>query len=87
METYAQLVPLIILIPAVGAFINLFFGARLPERAIGIIGTTAAILSFIVALLLFSYLNAGNPAVVVNPPLLDGCGCPPVALKFPGRCG
>jgi NADH-quinone oxidoreductase subunit L len=72
METYAQLVPLIILIPAVGAFINLFFGARLPERAIGIIGTTAAILSFIVALLLFSYLNAGNPAVVVNPPLLDG---------------
>ena len=72
METYAQLVPLIILIPAVGAFINLFFGARLPERAVGIIGSTAAILAFIVALLLFSYLNAGNPAVVVNPPLLDG---------------
>jgi NADH-quinone oxidoreductase subunit L len=72
METYAQLVPLIILIPAVGAFINLFFGARLPERAVGIIGSTAAVLAFVVALLLFSYLNAGYPAVVVNPPLLDG---------------
>jgi NADH-quinone oxidoreductase subunit L len=72
MENYAQLVPLIILIPSIGAFINLFVGARLPERAVAIIGTSAAILSFGVALLLYSYLSGGGEPVVVNPPFFDG---------------
>jgi NADH-quinone oxidoreductase subunit L len=72
METYPQLVPLIILIPAIGAFINLFVGARLTERAVAIIGTSAAVLSFVVALLLFSYLSGGGAPVVVNPPFFDG---------------
>jgi NADH-quinone oxidoreductase subunit L len=72
MENYAQLVPLIILIPSIGAFINLFFGARLPERGVAIIGSTAAILSFVVALLLYSYLSSGGEPVVVNPPFFDG---------------
>jgi NADH-quinone oxidoreductase subunit L len=40
---------------------------------VAIVGTTAAALSFIVALLLFSYLvNSGYQAAVVNPPILDG---------------
>ncbi|MDZ4764558.1 MAG: proton-conducting transporter membrane subunit [Chloroflexota bacterium] len=72
MESYPQLVPLIILIPAIGAFINLFLGARLTERAVAIIGTGAAILSFVVALLLYSYLSGGGAPVVVDPPFFDG---------------
>ncbi len=73
METFPQIVTLVVLIPAIGAFINLFWGARMGERAAGIVGSTAAALAFFVALLLFFYLgsNHGEPAVV-NPPLLDG---------------
>ncbi len=73
MENYPALVPLIILIPAIGAFINLFWGARLTERGIAIVGTTASALAFIIAVLLFSYLSSsGYEAAVVNPPFLDG---------------
>jgi len=73
MENYPALVPLIILIPAIGALINIFWGYRLTERMVAIVGTTAAALSFIVAVLLYSYLvNSGYLAAVVNPPILDG---------------
>jgi NADH-quinone oxidoreductase subunit L len=73
MESYPVLVPLIILIPAIGAFINIFWGYRLTERAVSIIGTTASALSFVVAVLLYSYLvNSGYLAAVVDPPILDG---------------
>lgn len=73
MESYAQLVTLVIFIPMIGAIINLFAGSRLGGRWAGIIGSTAAILSFIVSLLLLSFLGATNyQGVVVNPPLLDG---------------
>ena len=33
MDTYPQLVTLVILFPAIGAFINLFVGARLTEKS------------------------------------------------------
>ncbi len=73
MEHYPQLVPLVILIPAIGAFINIFWGYRLGEKGVAIVGTTAAALSFVVAVLLFSYLSgSGYEAAIVNPPLLDG---------------
>ncbi len=73
MENYPQLVPLIILIPAIGAFINLFWGYRMGEKGVAIVGTTAAALSFVVAVLLFSYLSgSGYQAVIVNPPIFDG---------------
>ena len=73
MENYPALVPLIILIPAIGAFINIFWGFRLTERAVAIVGTTASALAFVVALLLLSYLgNSGYQAAVVNPAVLDG---------------
>jgi len=73
MENYPQLVSLIILIPAIGAFINFFWGARLGERGAAMVSTGASSLAFVVALLLFAYLgSSGYEAVVVNPPLLDG---------------
>ncbi|MCL4247885.1 MAG: hypothetical protein KJ065_07040 [Anaerolineae bacterium] len=72
-ETYPQLVTLVILVPAIGAFINLFWGARLSERWISAIATVASSLAFLVAVLLYAYLvNNNYQGVVVNPPLLDG---------------
>ena len=68
METYPQLVPLMILIPAIGAFINFFWGGRLGEKWSSRIGITASALTFIVALFLYSYLQGShNTAVVVDP--------------------
>jgi NADH:ubiquinone oxidoreductase subunit 5 (subunit L)/multisubunit Na+/H+ antiporter MnhA subunit len=73
MENYPALVTLIIFIPLIGMVINLFWGSRFGEQISGIIGTTAALLSFGVAVLLWSYLhNSGYQAAVVNPPFLDG---------------
>jgi NADH:ubiquinone oxidoreductase subunit 5 (subunit L)/multisubunit Na+/H+ antiporter MnhA subunit len=73
MENLALIAPLIILFPAIGAFINFFWGAKLGEGTSAIIGSTASALSFFVALGLLSYLTGSdfNPAVV-DPPLLDG---------------
>jgi NADH-quinone oxidoreductase subunit L len=72
MENLAQLVPLIILAPAIGAFINFFWGARIGEQASAIVGTTASAFTFIIAVLLLVYLvNNDNIAAVVNPPILD----------------
>jgi NADH-quinone oxidoreductase subunit L len=71
-ESYASLVTLVILFPAIGAFINLFWGARLGEKLVSGIATVASSLAFIVAMLLLAYLiNNDFQAVVVNPPLLD----------------
>lgn len=73
MQTYAQLVPLMILIPSIGAFINFFWGARVGEKWSSRIGIIASALTFVVAFLLFSYLtNNHNEAVIVNPAFLDG---------------
>lgn len=73
METYAQLIPLIILIPAIGAFINMFLGGKLGEKLSGYIGIGAALLSFVVAILIFLYVNnAHGGGLVVDPPILDG---------------
>jgi NADH:ubiquinone oxidoreductase subunit 5 (subunit L)/multisubunit Na+/H+ antiporter MnhA subunit len=73
MENYPSLVTLIIIIPLIGMVINLFWGSRLGERISAIIGSTAALLSFGVAVALWSYLvNSGYQAAVVNPPFLDG---------------
>lgn len=73
MENFPQLVPLIILFPAIGAFINLFWGYRLGEKGVAIVGTVAAALSFVIAVLLYVYLAGSNyEAAIINPPLLDG---------------
>ena len=73
MENLPLLVPLVILVPALGAFINFFFGAKLEERWSGYIGCFASILSFLVSLLLLTYVTGTNGgAAVVNPPFVDG---------------
>ncbi len=73
MENLPLLVPLVILVPALGAFINFFFGAKLEEKWSGYIGCFASILSFLVSLLLLTYVTGTNGgAAVVNPPFVDG---------------
>ncbi len=72
MENYPQLVTLVVLIPLAGMTINLFWGWRFGEKVSGLIGTAAALLAFVVAVLLWSYLsNSGYQSAVVNPPFLD----------------
>jgi NADH:ubiquinone oxidoreductase subunit 5 (subunit L)/multisubunit Na+/H+ antiporter MnhA subunit len=73
MASYAQLIPLIILIPAIGAFINMFLGPKLGEKISGYVGIGAALLSFAVAVLIFSYVNGAHGAGdVINAPIVDG---------------
>ncbi len=73
MENLPLLVPLVIFVPALGAIINFFFGARLGEKWSGYIGCFASILAFIVSLFLLSWVTGTNgSAAVVNPPFFDG---------------
>lgn len=70
MESFAQLAPAIILFPAIGAFINFFWGARLGERTSAIIGTFASGMAFVIAFSLLLYLsNNGFRPAVINPPI------------------
>mgnify|MGYP002713086088 CR=1 FL=1 len=72
MENLAQLAPLIILFPAIGALINFFWGARMGEGASALVGQVASGLSFVVAACLFLYLvNNDYVPVVIDPPFLD----------------
>jgi NADH-quinone oxidoreductase subunit L len=85
MENYPLLVPLIILIPSIGAFINLFWGYRLGEKWVGSIATIASALAFLIAVILYIYLRESDYfAVIINPPLLDGwIRIPSGALEIP----
>ncbi len=85
MENYPQLAPLIILIPAIGAFINYFWGMRIGEKGSAVIGTVASSLAFLVSLALFSYLSGSSyEAVIINPPLFTSWITIPVAnLEIP----
>ncbi len=73
MENLPLLVPLVIFVPALGAFINFFFGARLEEKWSGYIGCFASVFAFVISLLLLTYVTGTNGgAAVVNPPFFDG---------------
>ncbi len=73
MENLPLLVPLVILIPSIGAFINFFLGAKLGEKWSGYIGSSAAILSFLISLVLLTYVTGTDGgSAVVNPPFFDG---------------
>lgn len=73
MENLPLLVPLVIFVPALGAIVNFFFGARLGEKWSGYIGCFASIFAGIISLLLLTYVTGANgAAAVVNPPFLDG---------------
>ena len=68
----AQLVPLIILIPALGAFVNIFVGSRLKEEQSALIGIFASTFAFIIALLLyFGLLSTNYQEAIVNPFFFD----------------
>lgn len=71
-ESYPALIPLVIVIPAVGALINIFWGKKLTERVSGLIGITAVVLTFFIALLIFSHLNGNHgEGSVVNPVIFE----------------
>ena len=73
MENLPLLVPLVILVPSIGAFINFFVGAKLGEKWSGYIGSFAAIFSFMIALVLLSFVTGTNGgSAVVNFPFVDG---------------
>jgi len=73
MENLPLLVPLVILVPSIGAFINFFLGAKIGEKWAGYIGSFAAIFSFLISLVLLTYVTGTNGgATVVNPPFFDG---------------
>jgi len=73
MENLPLLVPLVILVPSIGAFINFFLGAKIGETWAGYIGSFAAIFSFFISLVLLTYVTGTDGgAAVVNPPFFDG---------------
>ena len=60
------LVPLIVLLPVAGLLINMIFGGRMAEKAIGGIASAASGLAFVVSALLgFALWTGGGEAVVV----------------------
>ncbi len=52
METLFSLVPLIVFLPVLGLLINIAFGGKMNERAIGVVASAAAGLAFVVSVLL-----------------------------------
>ena len=68
----AQIVPLIILFPAIGAFINIFWGPRMSERQSALFGILASTGAFFVALTLYTSMAGANyQEAVVNPFFFD----------------
>ncbi len=65
---------MLVFVPALGAFINFFWGERLGERVAGYIAVAASVLTFIFSLFIYSYLSTSHGLdVVVNPfPFFDG---------------
>ncbi len=49
----AQLIPIIIALPLIGAFLNGIIGKRLPKKSVAIIATSVMVLSFALALITF----------------------------------
>ncbi len=83
-ETYPLLVPLLIIVPALGAFINLFWGKYLGERAAGYLAVGASVLTFIISVLIFASLSGVHGmATVVNAPFTDWIRIDSVGVDFP----
>lgn len=85
MENLPLLIPLVVLIPAVGALVNFFWGKWLDESWSALVGVGAAVLAFLVSLLIFVAYNAGHgQTFIVNPPFLsDWIRIDSVALVIP----
>jgi NADH-quinone oxidoreductase subunit L len=63
---FFYLVPLVVFLPALGLLINMVFGSRIPEKAIGVIASAAVGLSFIVSVLL-AFSLSGHPEGAIVP--------------------
>lgn len=66
---FFNLVPLVVFFPIIGLLINILFGGRLPEKAIGWIASLASGLSFVVSILLAVSLAGHAEGVTV--PFVD----------------
>ncbi len=84
MENFPQLVPLVIIAPLIGLLINLFLGKALGERGVGIVAVGAAVLAFLVSvLMLIALAGTGyEPAVVNLQPFSDWINVPAAALDI-----
>ena len=63
--TFFYLVPWVVFFPVIGLLINLIFGGKLSEKAIGTIASLAAGLTFVVAVLLMISLRSQPEGVTV----------------------
>ena len=71
MENFFDLVPLVIIAPAIGLLINLFAGKHLGERGVSIVAVGASGTAFLVAVLLWvAQVHTGYEPAVINMPLL-----------------
>ena len=61
-----NLVPLVVLIPVIGLLINIIFGGRMGEKAIGAVACAAVGFSFVVAVLLAIMLVGNHEGAVVH---------------------
>jgi NADH-quinone oxidoreductase subunit L len=68
-EAFFRLAPLVVFLPLLGMLINIAFGRRLSERAVGSIASGASGLAFVVSLLLAYSLTQHHEGTVV--PLAD----------------
>src|SRR5271157_5798803 len=64
---FLTLVPLVVFLPVAGLLVNLVFGGRLGEKAVGAIASTASGLAFVVSVLLAYAVWIGNGVTVVVP--------------------
>ncbi|MCC6799087.1 MAG: NADH-quinone oxidoreductase subunit L [Anaerolineae bacterium] len=85
MENFFNLVPLIVVLPAIGLLINLFAGKYLGEKGVSIVAVGASASAFFVSVLLWiALVDTGYKAAVVDMPLLDGwIRIPSAGVDFP----
>jgi NADH-quinone oxidoreductase subunit L len=62
-----SLVPLVVLLPVAGLLVNIIFGGRMSEKAIGAVASAVSGLVFVVAVLLGVALRTGGGEAVVVP--------------------
>ncbi len=63
---FFYLVPLVVIFPMIGMLINIAFGGRLPEKAVGTIACLGSGLAFVVALLLAISLQSHPEGVTIS---------------------
>ncbi len=67
MEELFKLVPLVVFLPVIGLLVNIIFGGRMGEKAIGAVASAASGLAFVVSILLGIALWSGHGEAHVVP--------------------